>query len=522
MIYSTAINTSAIKPNDRRGVTLLEVLFAMIVAMVGILGVLSIVPFASRQAQDSYNLTHSTNAAINNANLALSAKSMLPSDQEPWCYEDDTNAELNAAGVATTQNNQAFFPLEGSLGEAYQSLLDDAAAASGNGALNQATYMKRRVYPRGFSFDPLFCSRVQPGVSGNWDGGVFTPTGGSADLVRSSRMPHFNGRLHVAADDNGTLFSGTADYNLTDAEYCEPDVSSYPAWDPFLVRSTLGRNVPGLPPGAGLPIKQSAAERLVASLADVLGFVPTDRDFGAMLPVDGVDEGSSLGVAASRLRGQQDISRFSWLATLVPEFQLATEVPTRFRLSVAIIRDRDRSFFLPPTVPDAFNNMGEELSGPEVVAIATRPDATSAVITDPFQLPISNGGLLNVKLWANSNSPNVLRAGRWVLVSRTAIYTFGPRVDMADDQVVPGIGLVANGPIFEYRNRWFKIVSVDQSETWPRRVTLQGPAWDYPDLPLTMDPAVAATLAPQMRTFVTVVPDVVSVLETSVQGGSSD
>jgi Tfp pilus assembly protein PilV len=72
------------RPPLRAGLSILEVLFAIGIVLVGLLGIASIIPLAARQASDSYLITNAGLLAENGYRQLLARRAHQPRPGQPW------------------------------------------------------------------------------------------------------------------------------------------------------------------------------------------------------------------------------------------------------------------------------------------------------------------------------------------------------------------------------------------------------------------------------------------------------
>jgi len=70
--------------NARGGLTVVECLFAMSIMLIGLVGIAAIVPFAGRQAADSYTIVQSLSAGENALAVFNSNAVSVPTISSPW------------------------------------------------------------------------------------------------------------------------------------------------------------------------------------------------------------------------------------------------------------------------------------------------------------------------------------------------------------------------------------------------------------------------------------------------------
>ncbi len=476
-----------------RGVTVVEVLFAMMVALVGLVGVLAIVPLASRQARDSYTLTQSTSTALSASAEMKATHAIQPTTEKPWCFDEDDSNAANSPPAASFDlplyGTAAYKPVT-SIAKMYEGLFRKANERLTNGGTPVSpVVIYRQIVGQGFCFDPLYFASVNAYESGVARLPVYNKAN---QIIHRTSFPFVSERFDLQAT-GGRFFSALnsapagLNPNANPATTMSPHarllrVSSWS--DTFLA-----------------PVRNALAEQIVGGLGDLVqATIQEDDSFGAIREYQGVDNGLLIASAPK--------TDLTWLATLVPNESISDIPPTNFTLSIVVMSKRDRGFFLPADLTLAGV---DELPEFERVAMCAAPD--SAVVRTPgvmpttypptaaSHLPFSNGGVMTIEMLGDDRASSKLRIGDSIMLSRTLRFnlpdTFAPQ---------------NNGPRFVYRHRWFRVIGLDDSETWPRLVTLQGPAWNYPELPAT---PTAAQLY-EARTIATILPHVVAVYEIPI------
>ena len=101
LVKRTAIST---------GVTLVEVLFAMVIVLVGLLGVAALIPIAGRQANDSYTITHASAEGQNWYRNLLFRNLKEPQPNQPWLVPDDvtTGSFVPASNPLALDANEGY------------------------------------------------------------------------------------------------------------------------------------------------------------------------------------------------------------------------------------------------------------------------------------------------------------------------------------------------------------------------------------------------------------------------------
>jgi Tfp pilus assembly protein PilV len=131
----------------RSGLSILEVLFAIGIVLVGLVGIASIIPLAARQATDSYLITNAGLLAENGYRQLLARRAYQPRPDQPWLV----NSGADPRGVA------------GWLASPNVATLEGQAQASSPGSIGF-----------GFCLDPLYVAANRDRVS-EMPSGAYAP-----------------------------------------------------------------------------------------------------------------------------------------------------------------------------------------------------------------------------------------------------------------------------------------------------------------------------------------------------------
>lgn len=469
----------------RSGVSLVEVLFAMMIALFGLAGVLAIFPLAARQAADSYSLNQATNGAMNAAAASAAAKDICPSETAPWVCDDDLSSSSPSSNTGSTYQppfNTFYFPSVSykpfkKLADLYSGLeFKRFNELSANAA--QAQIVHRQVIGQAFCYDPLYMSSVNQTF---WTAQGKPWTDYAGGLIRRSRMPYFSENVDPTSfDSSGNFVVGT----------------SY--LSPRLIRtSTLANLNPSYSPA---PMNMASSNVRSANIGDLIpASVQVDKSFGALREFDGVDQGSLLSAGAN--------AELSWFATIVPMESKSTDAPTQFTVSIVVVKKRDRTF----DVPDGSATI-TTLPASERLALVTSQ-------TPPYSASaMSTGSLLNATLHFDSRTDATIRIGDYVMLSRYVLW------NLPDSFSAPPNG--PNGRRYVHRHAWYRVLAVgeaaDTDLSTPqlsRDVVLQGRAWDYPDLSMAANMPATSSVLPtytDVPTVATIIENVVAVYEYSI------
>jgi Tfp pilus assembly protein PilV len=476
-MISPRIRTSNFKLQTSRGVTVVEVLFAMFVILFGLVGLAAIIPMAARQANDSYAMVHGA-ASMDNIVQELRGRGTIePTQQQPWWMPNDyTLNPFTGATYPTTpigvSDAQSFTSLRSVFSEWQQRALAELP----NTVPDRFIRAQREGLAQGFCIDPVFCA-TQFRDSWNYST-AYTNDRGSAsqDFMRRTRMPFFDETVGL----NGSSRYASLGFNF-----------------PRLVRVSYqsGTNAAGAP----LPVKKAMADMVGMSGADVLqAIADDDKSAGALRGFQ--TSGGAL------LSSNSDVGSVSWMITMTPtENTPPGVVPTSFNVSTVIFNGRDRNF---DAVPFSVSG-AEEYSRSEKLCFATADSPNNVGSSVPVyslraDLPVSDGGSMNIKLYSDTATNTSVRVGDWIMLSRRI--ELGNRVNTAS----PPALVYPNDFKVIHRHRWYRVTGTDNGETWPRVVRVAGEPWDYPEtfaanLPKVEPVAVSAAQATNATIFRNVV-----------------
>ena len=469
--------------HQRNGVTVIEVLFAMAISLVGLVGILAIVPLAARQANESYLLSQATTMVLSDSEAMEVTQTIRPTKEHPWVFDEDDSVAQNSPLNTSTDPLRGVeaYKIVNSLQNLYQGLNAKAKRRINDTAVSDLT-IARQSLGRGFCFDPLYYAAIRASTTAPNPpayGGYVRAFNKASDKIQRNRFPFVSENYDISSAFVSTLETG---YNglATISPFADPNKQRSPG--PQLIR------VSAWSPTLSAPVTAAVANQIVADLGDTIRATSeADNSFGAIREFSGVDNQSVLAAAASR--------NLSWLATIVPVESNSDVIPTNFTLSIVVQNGRERYLELPDVkLPTSLTEL------PNFERVVMCKSATSSVTaytppTSIAELPISSGSVMTINMYGDNRAESGLQIGSYVMLSRTI------RVTLNDS--------ATNGPRFIYRNQWFRIIGLDDSPAWPRAVTLQGPTWNYPELPV----GASADQCYEARTIATILPDVIAVYE---------
>jgi type II secretory pathway pseudopilin PulG len=392
---------------SRRGTTLMEVLFAIGIVLVGLVGIAALIPLAGRQVVDSKTATLAASMAQNSYRSIEAANLHVPSTDRPWLIaRDDANHPTGRQ-----------FTAYGS----FESLIDEeatwvASQAINGGVANTVAIPLSRAYAsrRGYCIDPLFWASqpFEPATASN-PPVPFVQDSTSADFpYRRSRFPHYHERFNPV--DGVNLANATVDRSneiVTHPTVLQVDAGA----PPRMTRITYAAS----PFAPYIPARARFAESLFASTDDVTNPLSSgDRSLNGIRGYFTQGSGMAQGENLMQVASSQGIS---WMATLAPLEQAGNIVNNQFRLSVILFANRDRSFQAPGPGVDL-----KAMPNAEQVAWAFQPDFVTGLTKPPMgpTVPLSNeysycgeNGFA-VDLYWNSAYATPVKVGDWVMLSR--------------------------------------------------------------------------------------------------------
>ncbi|MCU0711764.1 MAG: hypothetical protein MUC43_06865 [Pirellula sp.] len=520
--------------SKRTGATVLEVLFAVGIILVGLVGIAAMVPFAARQASQSYQITHGLATASNTLASFKGDLMIKPSIDRPWVLVDDfyakTSPNLPHAGwVFSNAPSWVLAPPLGATNQSYFGSLErlyDGNAARGvslyryhmdailsagefNGdPRSQIALAQNRALGQGFCIDPYFFAEQLkiPSLALN-DQKVYRGAWGN---FRRSRFPFYDELFPESM--NPLEFPRAAEFRtprLMRVSFRDNSLPIAPPADPLSRMVWLDkawvRNDPAklVASGDSRDINANKSEDRTS----------THRQF--QMP----DDPNNIPLYTQIVKGTENPSFQSWIVTMTP----AEETPIVNRLSI----DAPTINFLPAMefFPEDYDvniivfgrRNVRDLSAPELEQANYAAFAANGVVPQSERLArVTNismesglSGSFEVELGAYrdpaaeiddlGNVSARINVGDWLMLSR---YVYAnPETPVQ--------------PVRE-KHRWYRVVGVTGGDIFPRRVRVAGSPWDWTihELdhfkrvniapPAIVDPTLTPTVATLLRDVVTV------------------
>ena len=438
-----------LQKTERSGITILEVIIAMGIAIFGLLSVMAIVPFAARRAQSGLEIEEGAQLA-QRALGDFHAYDM--GDPENWVAWSPlpVPAPYNLAfGWNRYVEMPSFFhPL--------------TAPNPPSGNPNERWFFDEAIL-----IDPQFCS-VNPQVT-QFPYCYESPVGQPAAFV--------DDETGLTALYRDGLFSPPKPPGFTAFDAVAPGVRR------VSLRSGVSTDAVSLAMNFAMAreVFETGDDLSVRELEPQEQQVLPDFDFKRVQYYEGVDPTNNLPVEMKELA----LGQTSWVAMLVPE----NPQRTVWKLFIIVIRDRDPSFGMDlvnervARIRGAGGDIGSPI-GPEC-------GFQSAVLTSSGNAVARHGGLVRMESWGTSN----LAQGGTQPVPGTPVWTTMER-DLA---IAPNqwVLLAQWGPQKQRRYQWYRVLSASpNTELGPvdnvpfnnggfggiqppsRTVSLIGPDWD--------------------------------------------
>lgn len=506
LFTSETLMNSSHRLSIHRGVTLMEVIFAIGAILGGLVGLAALIPLAADNAKATMELDRSISESVSAAALAR-ARSF-----------DDLN-ELVMFDK----------PVQGSVGDGRTAHQPTGAMVTVADWLNGGfvTTTTSDVVPLnspgyghgigtdallgGICIDPLGMPDLNLDQSFASDPSAVLPfvAPAAADSAfDASRFPYFNERYTVLGQPNATIgspagFGGLGTANPTRPWPMGPRMHRVTLKSPE--RETLvtgGLTIPFCTQARLLP--KAAINRTFFSSGGVNDLDGDHQDDPKSFQANSANLTDAAGDVYSIDSSYSRTSRYSWFATLAPPFLGGNS----FRQSIVIVRDR-----LPPVPQRLGDPLSLQKTSYPVDSSDDNPEAERLTwVGDAVGFEGGAGG--DVQIFGSDAVSDEITTGQWVMLSRQPHQFFTGTAPPPPR---------ASGPAV---HRWFKVLRVSDSErpdpstipnwphadpppVWSRWITLAGPDWAF------QDEATGNTTAID-DTFCTIVTGAVSVIESEV------
>lgn len=407
----------------RSGLTMLEVIFSMVVILIGLVSIGFLIPLAGREAEDSHQITQGLAAGESALALFNTASVAQPTIESPWCLVDDIGiTEHSVSGMRDAYNI---------IGRTFPVPQNATQAAV---AQNEAVGI-------GFCIDPLF-----------W--GFQNRTGNTVP------QPFFRTRFPFLFDNSDPV------YMISDTQIRRA---------PRLLRGSLSDPQLATP---GSWLRQPAAVRLATMYGGDL-VQPSSSKNKAIGPLRSVYVGTDGSIMSTPTAAQQP----SWLATITPSENTPVisldrvtgmyqqnlvanqplDIPRLYDVALVVFSKRDAREIAATAVisPGSF----QQGTPAQVMNIPTSERVVRVV-------GISNdaieSGTFNITVNGYPTMDAKIKAGDWVMMSRFAMRDLLPRP--ANNANVTQVARQVH--------RWYRVIAVT-GDSYPLSLRVAGKPWGW-------------------------------------------
>jgi type II secretory pathway pseudopilin PulG len=408
----------------RSGLTMLEVIFAMVVILVGLVSVAFLIPLAGREAEDSQQITQGLAAGESALALFNTANIAQPTLESPWCLVDDVGVvEHTVTGMRDAYNAAArTFPVPPNA--------------------TQAAVAQNEAIGIGFCVDPLF-----------W--GFQNRAGNNVPL------PFFRTRFPFLFDNANPVLMIADGQNIPRA--------------PRLLRGSLSDPQLSTP---GSWLRQPAAVRLATMYGGDLVQPGTERN-KALGPLRSVYVGADGSIISAPSAAQQA----SWMATVTPSenspiitldrvasiyqpnviANQPLDIPRLYDVALVVFSKRDVRELAAAAVISAGNIQQQTPATVLNIPAGERVVKVTDISTDAL-----NSGTFNITVNGYAAMDSKIKAGDWLMMSRFAMRDLLPRP--ANNANVTQVSRQVH--------RWYRVVAVT-GDSYPLTLRVAGKPWDW-------------------------------------------
>ncbi len=468
----------------RRGVTVLEVLFATGIAISGMLGIASLLLMAGRQASQSNRSLETQTLADDWYNEFLTRGMNHPSN---WIWYRDF--QVPGGGLETNAQLKQFQKLQYTGSPLAR--LTHSTGSRGNQLLRPLGKLSVCIDPSFYSDRAIRAtmSAFNEGSSSLW--------------YRPAVFPYYQDGFNP----------------LTDSDYLTTSTSGL-AWadQPRMLRASLG-TTSSIMSEKQVESMFSSTNELTMLLSEDDKTLAPQRGYQFM-PVPGSNPVSPM------IAKGANSAKYSWMATLSPLEQADSSVESFYTLSLVVMHQRDKLFALPP---GAFNERTSATPSPE-----EKPQGERLTWVVPLSGDFTGGNGGRVRLIASSGTKDTLGVGDWIMLSKHVSGVLDPSMSVNGSPRAEAYSVY----------RWYRIIAADADPTvnqlstlvagtpwngqdpygntltedvWARDVVLDGPDWAFSITAPVTNLATGSTAPMLSPTSGTLVSGVVAVHERVVE-----
>lgn len=483
--------------NPRSGLTVLEVLFAIGIVLVGLVGIGLMVPFAARQANESYAISQAIASGESAVALANSQAVIRPTPEKPWQIIDDeygtnvfgdTNKTLYKSFYELYNNNSGRQPITASnpkyLNDLYTRNLDllNFSGAGTIAAQQEIAWLAvNRTLGTSFYLDPSFWGAQSIGgkvMQNDW-----AP-------FRRSRFPYY-------ADGFGPATPRPLRISLHDSNH----VGVNGGW----MKPSVARNTVTGGGGDVVNVKKDTSTQ-----------VPHRRSFIV------VANGANL----DAVQGAASPNAPIWSALVAPiestQVFSRNDLPDPTAHTVASYGAEILNFAL-PFFPEAYDlsivvqrkrNLNEIYAGSATTPAEVEQERIffagwDAAIDEPhnsgsFTLTLQQPAQVVGPMEAN------IKTGDWLMLSRNVLTFY--RLNASSPPAWASV---------RQKHKWYRVISVPSSDVFPLDIRVSGSAWTWTTDEIQSSARVGVALGSLgdattpyfVQTSATLIPNVIHVYE---------
>ena len=430
-----------ISAHVRAAITVIEVLFAMLVAVVGLLGIASVLPLAARNAKESsgYNFVHTAGSswyqefatrgmndyggwrALRDFDVAGAVHGFAPMQHDPTAsFAGPAPISFDAPGFAPFSATPTHSTV--------------TSAAVNRVWVNQSICIDPYFYT-----DPIVAQDITAAIGGG------LPFAANREAYRPAVFPYYQDGHNPVTD---------------------PFAPANPWPDqPRMLRVTLDAPMSGLPPRLR-QVNREFAQMIFTSNDDFSAFVDEKQN-----EIPAVRLFTSTGTTVPSFAKAISDRKYSWIATLSPRDTTSlTAVQKDYTLSLAIFNGRDLSWV----------NSSDVAPG----SVENKPSGERLTWVVPLSGAFIGGNGGRVRLISTGSSDDRLTIGDWIMLGRHEWLPAAPlnrasvfgwyRIVAMDAESRRGPLNVVNAPM-----PGDPYDAAGAADVWARDVVLEGPDWQF-------------------------------------------
>lgn len=495
----------------RRGLTVVEVLFALSIILVGLIGIAAMVPFAARQANESYATVQSVVAGDSAVAMAESQAIFKPTFEKPWQVIDDELSMIGDSDETYFYSFQELYNNNGRKGNPprlvsgvanpkYQyDLLSknlDLLAFDGLGStqlMEEAAFLAvNRTLGTSFYLDPSF-----------WGAQDF---GGKVMQNDANWLPFRRTRFPYYADGFGPNTPRALRVTLHDANH----VGTNGGWmKQPISRSTVtpGGDIVSIKPDNSQGFSMRRQMLLTTDPADTTNnmnttlpiqstLIPTAPMWSALItPAE-----STPILEKSKLPSRTVYATTAAYQAAMRNYVIPIAVEA-YDLAIVVQKKRLLREIYQPLAQTPSTVEGERIFGATWDITTDEPSQSGT-----FEITLTQPPAITDAMEAK------LKAGDWLMLSRYVVHFYRNPAN------------VPTSAVLRQKHKWYRVVSAPTSDVFPLSVRVSGGAWTWTTDEIQSAARVGQALSSvgdsstpyYQQTSATLIPNVVHVFERTM------